>query len=143
MAVLVQEQIKADYSFILHSRDPFSTDKESVYGEVAIGLGETLASGNQQGTPYRLASDGDKCEVKAFANYSEAVVSGGKVKIDYTTVALSAEPTKLTELGLRFARIAKQIEKAYKGVAQDIEGALVSTGEEEFKVLIVQSRTQI
>ena len=46
MAVLVQEQIKAEYSFILHSQDPFSDDKEAVYGEVAVGLGETLASGN-------------------------------------------------------------------------------------------------
>ena len=137
MAVLIQEQVKSDYSFILHSRDPFSTTKASVYGEVAVGLGETLASGNQQGTPYRLSTDGKRCDVKAFANYSDAVVSGGKAKIDYTTVSLSAEPAKLAELGLRLARIAKQIEKAYKGVAQDIEGALVSSGAEEFNVFIV------
>ena len=79
--------------------------------------------------------------MKAFANYSDSIIPGGKCKIDYTDVKLSAEPARLVELGLRFAHIAKQIEKAYKGVPQDIEGALISTEDEDFKVYIVQTRT--
>ena len=46
MAILIQEQIDAAYSFILHTKDPFSTDSQGIYAEVAVGLGETLASGN-------------------------------------------------------------------------------------------------
>ena len=125
----------------MHSRDPFSEDEESVYGEVAVGLGETLASGNQSGTPYRLSANGKSSDIKSFANYSEAVVPGGTNKVDYTSIILSVEPTKLTNLGLRFGRIAKKIEKAYDGVAQDIEGALAADESGDYKVYIVQSRT--
>lgn len=46
-----------------------------IYIEVAVGLGETLASANQAGTPYRLVyrRDSDSCEVLTFANYSYAL----------------------------------------------------------------------
>ena len=47
-------------------------NSQEIYIELAVGLGETLASANQQGTPYRLIYNrqtGD-CEVIAFANYS-------------------------------------------------------------------------
>jgi hypothetical protein len=45
MAVLIQEKIDASYSFVIHSKDPvFHSDQTAI--EVAVGLGETLASGN-------------------------------------------------------------------------------------------------
>lgn len=43
MAVLVQEQISPSYSFVLHTKDPFSAS-DLMYAELAVGLGETLAS---------------------------------------------------------------------------------------------------
>jgi phosphoenolpyruvate synthase/pyruvate phosphate dikinase len=54
MAVLIQEQLKSEYSFVLHTRDPIGNDHDLLYAELAAGLGETLASGTR-GTPWRLA----------------------------------------------------------------------------------------
>ncbi len=56
MAVLIQEQLKPEYSFILHTQSPVSTDEDALYAELAAGLGETLASGTR-GSPWRLSVD--------------------------------------------------------------------------------------
>ncbi len=54
MAVLVQEQLGSEYSFVLHTRSPVEQDPNLLYAELAAGLGETLASGTR-GSPWRLA----------------------------------------------------------------------------------------
>lgn len=46
MAVLVQQMVSSEYSFIMHSADPISEDKNKVAIELAVGQGETLASAN-------------------------------------------------------------------------------------------------
>ncbi|KAF6153452.1 hypothetical protein GIB67_030604, partial [Kingdonia uniflora] len=45
MAVLVQEMLSPDLSFVLHTVSPTDGDQNSVEAEIAPGLGETLASG--------------------------------------------------------------------------------------------------
>jgi alpha-glucan,water dikinase len=42
MAVLVQPVIPADYAFVLHTVNPSTDNAEELYGEVVLGLGETL-----------------------------------------------------------------------------------------------------
>ncbi|KQK18353.1 alpha-glucan water dikinase, chloroplastic isoform X1 [Brachypodium distachyon] len=42
MAVLVQEIVKADYAFVIHTTNPSSGDSSEIYAEVVKGLGETL-----------------------------------------------------------------------------------------------------
>jgi len=42
MAVLVQPLIPAAYAFVLHTTNPVSGDAGEVYGELVVGLGETL-----------------------------------------------------------------------------------------------------
>ena len=133
MAILVQEQVNAAYSFILHTNDPFNTDSHGIYAEVAVGLGETLASGNQPGTPYKLSTEAkgnevseNEVTVKGFANYSRAVMSGGNNTIvDYSQQDLSQDFAKLRSFGAKFASIASFVEGIYNGVAQDIEGVMV------------------
>ncbi len=49
MAVLVQEVIGAEYAFVIHTANPFSGDPGELYAEVALGLGETICSGNYPG----------------------------------------------------------------------------------------------
>ncbi|MDA8086982.1 MAG: hypothetical protein M0Z75_09805 [Nitrospiraceae bacterium] len=44
MSVLVQEVVKADYSFVIHTANPFSGERQEVYAEVVLGLGESLAA---------------------------------------------------------------------------------------------------
>ena len=91
MAILVQEQVSPAYSFIVHTRDPFTKGSQGIYAELAVGLGETLASGGQPGLPYKMSTSGkgDACEVTlgGFANYSKAVVPAGAPRdaaVDYS-----------------------------------------------------------
>ena len=68
MAVLIQEQLKPEYSFILHTQSPVSADEDALYAELAAGLGETLASGTR-GSPWRISvshstGEANACYVK-------------------------------------------------------------------------------
>lgn len=49
MAVLIQEVVEAEYAFVIHTVNPFTGNKDEIYGEVVLGLGETLCSGNYPG----------------------------------------------------------------------------------------------
>lgn len=46
MAVLIQQQILSEFSFIIHTCNPMTKNQNEVYIELAVGLGETLASAN-------------------------------------------------------------------------------------------------
>ena len=46
MAVLVQQMINSEYSFIMHTTNPTNDNTNEVYIELACGQGETLASAN-------------------------------------------------------------------------------------------------
>ena len=56
MAVLVQQQLSPDTSFVLHTASPLDEGPDALYAELAVGLGETLASGTR-GSPWRLSVD--------------------------------------------------------------------------------------
>merc|ERR1719274_111341 len=45
MAVLVQELLAPEVSFVLHTVNPTSANPRQLYAELAVGLGETLAAG--------------------------------------------------------------------------------------------------
>lgn len=66
-------------SFVIHSQNPFyqssSGPNSQVYMELAVGLGETLASANQKGTPYRLVYDwaAETCKIVSFSSFSHAL----------------------------------------------------------------------
>jgi hypothetical protein len=53
MAVLIQELVAPELSFVLHTAHPLSRDPNLLVAEIAVGHGETLASG-MRGTPWRL-----------------------------------------------------------------------------------------
>jgi alpha-glucan,water dikinase len=48
MAVLIQEVVPADYAFVLHTVNPSNGNRDELFGEVVLGLGETLV-GNYPG----------------------------------------------------------------------------------------------
>lgn len=54
MAVLIQEQLDPELSFVLHTSSPLDKDDTEVHAELAVGQGETLASGTR-GSAWRLA----------------------------------------------------------------------------------------
>jgi phosphoglucan,water dikinase len=143
MAVLIQEMLPADFSFVLHTTNPINQSKDEVYAELAVGLGETLVSGAERGNPYRLVCNTKTGEttVWAFANFSHALVAApgngpAWKSVDYSQVGLSADFAQLKRVGKRIAEIGRFVADAF-GAPLDIEGAIV--GED---VYLVQARPQ-
>ena len=56
MAVLCQRIIPADYSFVIHTKNPSTNDKNEVYCEVVYGMGETLV-GFYEGQSFSFVYD--------------------------------------------------------------------------------------
>jgi phosphoglucan,water dikinase len=143
MAVIIQQMIAPEFSFVLHTVNPLSRNADEVYAEIAVGLGETLASAAARGTPYRLVCDKKTVEVQtvAFANFNYALRAdsrGGAKRelVDYSRVPLSRESGLRRDLGRRFAAIGIRVENEF-GKAQDIEGAIMGND-----IYLVQSRPQ-
>lgn len=146
MAVLVQEMLSPDLSFVLHTLSPTDRDNNYVEAEIAPGLGETLASGTR-GTPWRLSSgkfDG-LVRTLAFANFSEemVVISSGPVDgevirltVDYSKKPLTVDPIFRRQLGQRLGAVGFFLEQKF-GCAQDVEGCMVGKD-----IFIVQTRPQ-
>src|SRR5262249_19244297 len=108
MAVLIQEMLDPDYAFVLHTVHPTTCDQRVVYVEIAVGLGEILASAASAGAPYRIicAKESGSTTVLAFANFSEAhyaCLSGGVAlrTVDYSKIELTRDLTALKRLGPR------------------------------------------
>ncbi|KAL2649665.1 hypothetical protein R1flu_017793 [Riccia fluitans] len=147
MAILVQELISPDLSFVLHTVSPIDKDKNVVQAEIASGLGETLASGTR-GSPWRLAANKFTGAVKtlAFANFSEELIvragektADGKMVAqvaDYSTKTLSVDGSYRKQIGQSLATIGFFLEQKF-GAPQDIEGCIVGKD-----IYIVQARPQ-
>ena len=143
MAVLLQQMLVPDFSFILHTVNPINHHRAEAYAELVVGLGETLAAAATRGNPYRLVCDRNSGAVStlAFANFSDALwpdpgAGLRRTRVDYSRVALSLEPEAREKLGRRLAAVAQFVETAFHA-PQDIEG--VVKGEE---IYLVQSRPQ-
>ncbi|KAL3506570.1 hypothetical protein ACH5RR_031952 [Cinchona calisaya] len=146
MAVLVQEMLSPDLSFVLHTLNPTDLDHNSVAAEIAPGLGETLASGTR-GTPWRLSSgkfDG-LVRTLAFANFSEELVvrsagpANGEVihlTVDYSQKPPTVDAVFRQQLGQRLGTVGFFLERKF-GCPQDVEGCIVGKD-----IFIVQSRPQ-
>ena len=145
MAVLVQEMLSPDLSFVLHTVSPTDNDHNLVEAEIAPGLGETLASGTR-GTPWRLSSGKFDGVVKtlAFANFSEEMVVAGGVAdgevlhltVDYSKKPLTINSVFRQQLGQKLGSVGLFLEQKF-GSAQDVEGCLVGKD-----LYIVQTRPQ-
>ena len=143
MAVLVQEFLSPEVSFVLHTVNPVNAQRSQLYAELVVGLGETLASAAVAGSPYRLAVDKDSQTVTTlgFANFSRALrpATGGALRsetVDYSKTLLSREPSALEKLGQRLMAIGSFVERALGG-PQDIEGAVFQD-----HIYLVQARAQ-
>ncbi|KAJ4968179.1 hypothetical protein NE237_014880 [Protea cynaroides] len=146
MAILVQEMLSPDLSFVLHTLSPTDRDRSLIEAEIAPGLGETLASGTR-GTPWRLSCgkfDG-KVTTRAFANFSEEMLvqsagpADGEVihlTVDYSKKPLTVDPIFRQQLGQRLCAVGFFLERKFDS-PQDVEGCLVGKD-----IFIVQTRPQ-
>lgn len=156
MAVLVQRMVRpADVSFVAFSRNPVDTrDAGNIYVELAVGMGETLASGGVPGQPYRLRiarGDPEKVIVDSFASYSAELgpSQDGKMglqrrTVDYSQQRLTVNAEFRSALATRIARTVLLLEQELGGGPLDTEG-VVSVNPESDGVLlyVVQARPQI
>mmetsp|Transcript_17396 Transcript_17396/g.44364 ORF Transcript_17396/g.44364 Transcript_17396/m.44364 type:complete len:1181 (-) Transcript_17396:1181-4723(-) len=79
MAVLCQKVVDADYAFVIHTHNPITGDRDEIYAEVVVGLGETLV-GNAPGQAMGFTvKKGEKLqpEIKSFPSKAFAL-KGGK-----------------------------------------------------------------
>lgn len=149
MAVLIQEMVAADLCFIGFSKDPVLNRPGNIYVEVAVGMGETLASSTADGSPYRFRVDRDSLAVEdvLFASYSDGLVPGseetGLVQqvIDYSDQLMTTNSSFREELVNRIAKTILFLEKKIGG-PQDIEGT-VMLRDDQATLYIVQARPQI
>ncbi|XP_038995104.1 phosphoglucan, water dikinase, chloroplastic-like isoform X2 [Hibiscus syriacus] len=146
MAILVQEMLSPDYSFVLHTLSPTDCDHNHVEAEIAPGLGETLASGTR-GTPWRVSSGKFDGTVKtlAFANFSEEMVVSGAgpadgevihLTVDYSKKPLTVDPIFRQQLSQRLCTVGFFLERKF-GCPQDVEGCVLGKD-----IYIVQTRPQ-
>ncbi|MBF0558075.1 MAG: hypothetical protein HQL08_04785 [Nitrospirae bacterium] len=80
MAVLVQKVVDADYSFVIHTVNPFTDNSDEIYAEAVLGLGEALVA-NYPGRALSFTSR--KAEQKpyllSFPAKSAGLFGGGLV----------------------------------------------------------------
>jgi phosphoglucan,water dikinase len=144
MAVLLQELVVPELSFIMHTANPQTNSRDEAVVELAVGLGEVLASSSLPGTPCRLVCDrrSDRVQVQTCASFSFALrPSPGaerivRERLDYSGVAMSADESVAQRLGKRLAQIATFLEGEL-GCPQDVEGVCI--GED---IYLVQTRPQ-
>jgi alpha-glucan,water dikinase len=81
MAVLVQRLVEAEYAFVIHTVNPSNDDKNYMYAEVVVGLGETLV-GNFPGRALGFAMRKDLSappEIQSLPSKSVALFGGGLI----------------------------------------------------------------
>ncbi|MBF0457479.1 MAG: hypothetical protein HQK99_06250 [Nitrospirae bacterium] len=80
MAVLIQEIIKADYAFVVHTVNPVTGAKDEIFAEVVLGLGETLV-GNHPGRAlsFTCKKDGGTPNVAAYPGKSYGLYADGLI----------------------------------------------------------------
>lgn len=71
MSVLCQEVIEGEYAFVLHTKDPFTDDISHIYGEIVLGLGETLVGAyDGRSFSFKVSKTSDEFSIESFPNKS-------------------------------------------------------------------------
>lgn len=170
MAVLVQRLVEAEYAFVIHTVNPSNDDKDYMYAEVVVGLGETLV-GNFPGRAlgFSMRKDGSSGpEIHSLPSKSTALYGGGLIfrsdsngedlpgfagaglydsipmvhnteeTVMYHKERLVTDEAFADELMRGICKVAVDVENAYGGAPQDIEGCY-----KDGKFYVVQTRPQV
>jgi alpha-glucan, water dikinase len=80
MAVLIQEVVETEYAFVIHTVNPFNGNRDELYCEVVLGLGETLV-GNYPGRALSLVCSkaGGRSTVLAYPSKSVGLYGSGLI----------------------------------------------------------------
>jgi alpha-glucan, water dikinase len=80
MAVLIQEIVPADYAYVIHTVNPSSDNKNELFAEVVLGLGETLV-GNYPGRALSFVWDksAKKATILSYPSKSVGLYGSGLI----------------------------------------------------------------
>ncbi|MCG6552211.1 MAG: hypothetical protein L7F77_07780 [Candidatus Magnetominusculus sp. LBB02] len=80
MAVLIQEIVKADYAFVIHTVNPITGARDEIFAEMVLGLGETLV-GNHPGRAmsFTAKKDGGALHIAAYPGKSYGLYADGLI----------------------------------------------------------------
>jgi alpha-glucan, water dikinase len=80
MAVLIQQVVQAEYSFVIHTANPFTGNGDEIYTEVVLGLGETLV-GNYPGRAlsFLFSKMEENLKLLTLPSKSVALFGGGLI----------------------------------------------------------------
>lgn len=141
MGVLVQEMIDPEFSFVIHTVNPITKDHNEVYIELAIGMGETLASARQRGSPYKIVfrKKENLLLINNYASFSFSIQNGIiQHVLSYKDQKLSNDDDYLIDIGRRLGKISLELESYFNFVPQDVEGCVYNN-----KIYLMQTRPQI
>ncbi|CAG9324044.1 unnamed protein product [Blepharisma stoltei] len=78
MSVLCQEVIVGEYAYVLHTKDPFTNDSSHIYGELVLGLGETLVGAYEgRAFSFTVSKNNNDYQIESFPNKSVALRGSG------------------------------------------------------------------
>jgi alpha-glucan,water dikinase len=72
MSVLIQPVVESDYAFVIHTANPSTGNRDELYAEVVLGLGETLV-GNYPGRALSFVWDKQREEARLISYPSKSV----------------------------------------------------------------------
>lgn len=72
MAVLVQKVVEAQYAFVIHTANPMTGNRDELYAEVVLGLGETVVA-NYPGRAFSFIHDRKTGAQNVFSYPSKSV----------------------------------------------------------------------
>ena len=149
MSVIVMQMTEPDFCYVIHTINPINGNKNEVYIELAIGLGETLAQSNQKGAPYRLIfnRNDNSLNILNLSSYSyemERKTSNMRM-IEYRNEELTKSEDFINKVGKRLGKIGIMIEEkiSKEKVGQDIEGNYMKINGNNENFYIVQTRPEI
>ncbi|GJY04782.1 hypothetical protein Tco_0370722 [Tanacetum coccineum] len=134
MAVLVQEMLSPDLSFVLYTVSPINNDRNLVEAEIAPGLRETLASGIR-GTPWWFAGG----------------VADGEVlhlTVDYSKKSLTINSVFRQQLGQRLGPVGNEEEfkdnlLKRRNLMEDTDNKLDTASDDEELKNIIEKRNEL
>lgn len=147
MGVIIMQMINPEFSFVIHTKDPINSKNNNICIELCIGSGETLASSNQKGSPFRLSYNKETKEVNILnlASFMYKIDEYNKKNfILYKEIKLMNDLSYLKDIVSRIGEIGSYIESKSKSedgsseIPQDIEGNF-----QDSIIYIVQTRPQI
>ncbi len=154
MSVIIMQMTEPEFCYVIHTINPINSNKNEVYIEMAIGLGETLASSDQKGAPYRLIYNRNEDTVNiinlsSFSYELERKTSMKKL-ISYRNENLSKSEDFIINVGKQLGKIGILIEEKVgeENKGEDIEGNYVKAQDIEGNnssdyYYIVQTRPEI